>query len=303
VLGWSLLAALVAAPFAAEYRRAPMDDKARTTCPGSLADLPGGQTHYQWWGPKAGPVAVCIHGLSTPSYIFAGTARSLAALGYRVLTYDLYGRGYSDRPPGHQSIDFFTAQLRSLLERQDIDGPLTLVGFSMGGAIATAFAAEEGKRIEALVLMAPAGVAPLYNGWQSRLWTAPLIGDWAARVLGGWALRRELASDVRAATIVPNLADRQVAETRVRGYLPALLSSRRHTLATTLDDDHRTIARYGIPVLAIWGKDDRVIPVATLGRLAELNPDAFHVQIKGAGHGLPQTHPSKVADALVAFLH
>lgn len=297
-----LLAALALAatlPFAAEALRRRVRPEEG---PGQVAHLPQGDTHYRWSGPETGPVAVCVHGLSTPSYVFAATERSLAGQGYRVLTYDLYGRGHSARATGPQTETFFLRQLRALLFDQGVTQPVTLVGYSMGGIIASAYAASTPDQVRALILIAPAGFLPVYDGWRSRLWTAPVIGDWATRVLGGLALRRELVEHRSNATVIPDLEDRQAAETRTRGYLPALLSSRRHILARTADEAHRRIAAAGLPVLAIWGASDPVIPLAAMGRLAELNPEAHHAQIPGAGHVVLQTHPAQVAQAMRDFL-
>ena len=178
------IATLVALPALAETLRRP---PRRAAAPGRFAGLPHGQTHYRWSGPDDGPVAVCIHGLSTPSYVFAATERSLAGLGYRVLSYDLYGRGHSARPIGRQTSAFFIRQLRALLADEGIEGPILLVGYSMGGAIATAFAASDPKRVSHLVLIAPSGLLPVYDDWRGRFWTLPVIGDWATRVFGGMA--------------------------------------------------------------------------------------------------------------------
>ena len=301
-LGWSVLGAVAAAPFVAEALRKPMGHTAQEAAPGAIADLPSGRTHYRWTGPKRGPIAVCIHGLTSPHYIFAGTARALAALGFRVLAYDLYGRGFSSTPRGKQDMDFFLKQLRDLMDYLGIDGPVTVVGYSMGGALATAFAAEEGLRIRSLVLMAPSGLAPVYAAPKDRIWTAPVLGDWLMPVAGGWALRRELAAEVGAPTVIPDLTTRLAAETRRRGYLPSVLSSRRHVLSQLLDDDHRTIADYGAAVLGIWGEADQVIPLSSMGRLAELDPNAQHVQLAKATHNFPQTHPGRIAEILKSFL-
>ncbi|MGI9389091.1 MAG: alpha/beta fold hydrolase [Boseongicola sp.] len=296
------ITATAAAPFACEALRQPMSSTIQEGAPGEIVELSMGHTHFRWSGEESGPIAVCIHGLSTPSYIFAGTELTLAALGYRVLTYDLFGRGYSDRVSGKQTLDFFLRQLRDLLESQNIERPITVVGYSMGGAIATAFAAEEGKNIKSLILMAPSGMIPTCDMPMSRLWTVPVLGDWLTLVAGGWALRRELASQIEDPTIVPDLLDRQAAETRMRGYLPALLSSRRHTLTRTLEDDHVAIREYNTPVLSIWGTNDPVIPIRSIARMSELNPNAHHFEIKDAGHAFPQTHPAKVTEAIRAFL-
>lgn len=89
IIGW---------PVFAELRRIRMTPEVRSEAEGSFATLSQGDTHYTWIGPLRGPVAVCIHGMTTPSFVWHGLAKGLAAWGYRVLIYDLYGRGYSDRP-------------------------------------------------------------------------------------------------------------------------------------------------------------------------------------------------------------
>ena len=302
---WYLLLfplALVLAPFAAEAVRRPIHKRALKNAPGAVARLVSGNTHYKWTGPENAPIAVCIHGLSTPSYIFAATEQSLIARGYRVLTYDLYGRGYSARPGGAQNEAFFLAQLRALLADQKIDEPFVLLGFSMGGQIAAAYAARHFAQVDQLVLVAPAGLSPVSGHRYSRLWTAPWVGGWMARVCGGWALRKELIGQRDIATVIPDLELRQASETRTRGFLPALLSSRRHLLSQTAEDHHKKIYEHGTPVLAIWAAKDPVIPLSAMGLLAKLNPNAQHVQVPGAGHNVLQTHPAQVSEALRAFL-
>ena len=299
---WTALGLTAAAPVIAEGLRRPMSVAKQKHAPGTIAVLPSGRTHYRWTGPKRGPIAICIHGLSSPQYIYAGTARALAALGFRVLTYDLYGRGWSSRPPGKQDTDYFLRQLRDLMDYFGIDEPLTVVGYSMGGNLATAFVAEEGLSIKSLVLMAPGGLEPVYQSPKDRLWTLPVLGDWLMPLFGGIALRRELAREDNAPTVIPNLTERLAAETRKRGYLPSLLSSRRHVLSKTLDEDHQTITDYATPVLAIWGRDDGVISLSSMGKLAALNPKAHHVEIANGSHNFPQTHPGRVAEILKDFL-
>lgn len=121
MIGWAFLSAgtaLVAAPFIAEAFRPRLTDKRRAAATGQVADLPNGPTWFQWRGPRDGPVAVCVHGLTTPSFVWGPLADHLAGLGFCVLTYDLYGRGLSARPKGEQDSAFFNAQLAALLDHQ-----------------------------------------------------------------------------------------------------------------------------------------------------------------------------------------
>ncbi len=295
-----LLAVVFALPFVLEELRRPVS---RVYSDGASAKLPSGTTFYQWSGPEDGPIAVCVHGLTTPSFVFSGVTRALSALGFRVLTYDLYGRGLSDRVSGQQTPAFFLAQLRELIADQKITGRFTLVGYSMGASIATALAAREGGRIDRLVLLAPAGLAPVPALPYDGALTLPIFGDWLMRLAGGWFFRRALRNAGTSPTMVPNFRERQIAETRTRGYLPAVLSARRHTLSRQLRNEHETIRNKQIPVLAIWARDDEVIPLKAMGTLAEFNPNAHHVEIADATHEFLQTHPARVAEALRQFLN
>ncbi len=298
----ALAGVLVAAPFIAEAFRAPVTRRLQTRAARTMADLSRGATHYRWSGSPRDPVAVCIHGQSTPSYIFAATERSLIGLGYRVLTYDLYGRGLSDRVSGDQNAAFFLRQLRELLRDQNVTEPCVILGFSMGGQIAAAYAAQDPAKVTELILVAPAGLGQSQAASAGAIWRAPWIGGWLMRVLGGWALRRELVEHRTTPTVIPDLEDRQAAETRTRGYLPALLSSRRHLLSKRADADHLRITENHTPVLAIWGAEDPVIPLSAMGELARINPRARHAQVPGAGHNLLQTHPAQIAEILRKFL-
>ena len=101
---------------------------------------------------------------------------------------------------------------------------------------------------------------------------------------------------------MPDLAARQAAETRTRGYLRSVLSSRRHLLSERLEEEHRALQKAQVPVLAIWGAEDRVIPLTALGEMTQINRDTRQVTVEGAGHSLPHTHPREVARAITDFV-
>lgn len=301
-MGWWLVLLLaLAAPFARERLRPGLDDRARRGAPGQFAPLPEGTTHYRWLGAARGPVAVCVHGLSTPSFVWEGLAPRLGALGFRVLIYDLYGRGYSNRPAGRQNADFFVEQLEALLEDQQIEGDVSLFGYSMGGAIATAYAARH-PEVRHLILLAPAGMQ-VSLGWPARaVRDLPVLGDWAFHLAWPRILRQGIEAERELPSSVPDIHDRQLAELGRRGYLPAVISSLRGILSRPLEDEHRRVAATGLPVLALWGERDEIVPQSSLGRLAEWNRDAVQEVISGAGHGLPYTHTEAVAEEIARFV-
>lgn len=304
-MGWFLLlifVILIMAPFIAERRRQPMDDAARKGASGKFANLPGGLTHYQWHGPQNGPIAVCVHGLATPGYVWDALVTGLNHMGYRVLTYDLYGRGYSDRVAGPQDAEYFMRQLEELLEDQGVDGGIMMLGYSMGGAIATCYGAKHPEMLERLILLAPAGLQMKPGKLHLFITKTPIIGDWIMLVLGGLFLRKNLKSEAKTPLEVPDIYAMQKADTYVRGFLPAILSSQRNLLAGDLVREHKILAKASVPVAAVWGEADAAIPLTGLGKLTEINHKARQTMIPGAPHSLPYTYPKEVIKAIQEFL-
>lgn len=298
---WALLALLcllVLAPVLAEALRAPMDARARRLATGDFAELSRGLTYYQWHGPSRGPIVVCVHGLTTPSYIWAPLVRALTGLGIKVLTYDLYGRGLSDRPGGRQDRAFFVGQLEELLTKLEVAQGVTLVGYSMGGAIASAFAEDHPERVDRLVLVAPAGLGHNPSRFHSFCARVPVLGDALMRVFGHIAHARSIDHTRPIDPEMPGFAARMAGEMGYRGSLPAVLSSLRNMLAEDMAPVHRRLGETALPVLAVWGGADKVIPLAALGRLARLNRNARQVEVAEATHLLPYSHPEAIVDGL-----
>jgi len=104
-----------------------LDDAARRHAPGDFIRLPDGMVHYELAGPADKTQVVFVHGFSVPYYIWDHTFPALAEAGFRALRYDLFGRGYSDRPDLPYNLELFVRQLRDLLTALQIPGPIALV--------------------------------------------------------------------------------------------------------------------------------------------------------------------------------
>ena len=273
-----------------EARRRPIDRNARRAAPGKFAKLSGGQTHYRWSGRTRGPVIVLVHGLTTPSVVWDQIIPALNDLGFRVLSYDLYGRGFSDLPRGEQSLAYFTRQLDELLADQGIDEDITLIGYSMGGSIVTAFAAAQPHRVARVLLVASAGIELKESRLEQFCRKVPVLGDWSHRLIVAGQMRRGVAAKSG------EVAQAQKAHLARRGYLDAVLSSRRHALAQTLETEHRALSRDDVPVFAFWAREDTTIPISAMGTLAQWNRMARQEDIAGAGHAMPYSY----AEALVS---
>jgi len=280
VLVLILLAAIIAAPYLWEARRVKPSSR---NAPGKIARLSQGHTHYRWYGGARGPVAVCVHGLATPSEAWDEFATRIAGLGHRVLVYDLYGRGFSSNAPGRQDAAFFTRQLEDLLADQGLTEDITLIGYSMGGAIATAFAAENPHMLRRLALIAPAGIVLRDDAFHRRVRNTPVLGDWLHLALEPFRMRRDFAEDHAAPDVVRAARQRQMNRA---GFFPALLSSRRGILDAPQNEEHRRVSANDVPLWAFWGEADQVIPVRAMGTLAQWNRLALQESIKDAGHEL-----------------
>ena len=287
-----LLAILAAVPFVLESRRKVTGEDDRRAAPGQFAALSQGVTYYQWLGPARGPVAVAVHGLTTPSPVWAEVAGGLGKIGYRVLVYDLYGRGLSDAPKGPQDRAFFLRQQTDLLAIEGLGQDLTLLGYSMGGAIATAFAGDHPERVKRLILLAPVGMGQPEDGLIGFIRQTPLIGDWLFLALSGWRMRRSISAELTV------MAPVQIAELNRKGYLPAILASVRGMLQARQEAEHRAIGRADVPVVALWGQADKIVTLTALGTLSQWNRNARQEVIAGAGHGMPFTHGPAVIEVL-----
>jgi len=293
---------VAALPWVIEALRKPMDANARARAQGKFATLSQGTTYYEWLGPTRGPVAVCVHGLTTPSFVWHGLAAGLARVGFRVLIYDLYGRGFSDRVPGLQDQAFFRQQLADLLEDQQIKSDITLFGYSMGGAIATDFTAVNPGMIRHLVLLAPAGMSGSADRLTRFIIRTPVIGDWLMLALFAHRHRKGAEAERSLPSTVEDIVDLQLNELRFRGFIPAVLASLRGILSKPLQDEHNTVHSAAVPVLAIWGREDAVIPLTAMGTLTQWNRDARHDVINGAGHEVLYTHTDTVLDSVLDAL-
>jgi pimeloyl-ACP methyl ester carboxylesterase len=226
-----------------------------------------------------------------------GLSEGLGKMGYRVLTYDLYGRGLSDAPQGRQNRDFFVKQLAELLEHQGISEEITFVGYSMGGQIVTAYAAENPHLINRVILVASGGVVMKESDFSQFCRRVPVIGDW----WHGMFVRRRILSAIpfdSPSPYVKRVLAVQRAELSRRGFLPAILSSRRGLLCDVMEADHRKLNHEDVPVVAIWAENDQVIPISAPGVLAQWNRAARQEVVEGADHALPYTHCEELLAAL-----
>lgn len=292
---------------AAEKKRKIMVGAARANATGQLLQLSRGKTHYKLDGNPNDPLLICIHGWSTASYVWEPLRPYLLEKGYRVLTYDLYGRGFSDRPLVKNSAQLFTDQLEELLVALGLSGSrLNVIGYSMGGAIAARFVSQRLDLVDRLLLLAPAGMVVRFPIMRFVARHTPKVSDPLILSLLPRSLRKQFLSEadgLRGNDAVNRVVERQLRELDYRGYLPSLLSSLKGVLADDMAKEHRAIAGSNVAVRAIFADQDKTIPYPISKWLFDhWNQNGVSRTIKQAGHGVTYTHVHLIKQGTAGFL-
>jgi pimeloyl-ACP methyl ester carboxylesterase len=277
----------------------PSLSDARVDARAEVVSLTDGVSAYHVVGDR-GPWVVLVHGLLTPSYAWESLAETIAGQGFRVLRYDHFGRGLSDRPAITYDLDLYARQLRELVDTLGIE-TMHLIGWSMGGVIITRLTAECPDRVASLTLIAPG----LYLG-------SPIlrIGKLALRLPGA---QRIVAS--RVPDIINRLDQQHLSRPdrfpdyneRAREQLsyPGMAESFASTVANFVSDagdQWAVVGQHPRPVLLVWGTDDSVTPYANSRRVLRLYPRAELVSVDGAKHAPHLDHAEEVHPAILRHL-
>ena len=278
-----------------------LDDAARAAAGGSFIRLASGRTHYELAGPEDKFPVVLIHGFSVPYFIWDSTFSALVAAGHRVLRYDLMGRGYSDRPRVRYDLELFVAQLAELLHGLHI-ADVDLVGLSMGGVVATTFTARHPDRVRRLVLIDPIGTEPMPLNLLYRAALIPGVSEIALGLFGSEGMIQSLASDFFDPSEIERFRHQYRAQMQYRGFKRAILSTLRSGTVNGSPESYDALGRLATPVLLIWGRDDRTLPLSQSASILKCVPRAeFHI-IDGAGHIPNVERPDVVHPLLLDFL-
>jgi pimeloyl-ACP methyl ester carboxylesterase len=276
-----------------------LGDDARRGATGRFVQLSKGVVHYELEGPISARTVVLVHGYSVPSFIWDPTYEALTAAGHRVLRYDLYGRGLSDRPRARYDADLYDAQLVELLDALGIRDPIDVAGVSMGGAVAVAFAVRHPDRVKTVALFDPSYSTGRTIPWFIR---APVIGEWVMEVLIAPHLAEGQLDDFHDRDGHEDYVARYRIQMRFEGFRRALLSTLRDYAPRDNSGEYRSLGASGSPVLLVWGRGDRSVPFARSDDVRRAIPQAEFHPIDAAGHIPHYERASVVSPILVDFL-
>jgi len=267
-------------------------DWADASKPGRVADIDGYGVHYVEQG--AGPAIVLIHGFGGHTYHFR-KIMPLLAHRHRVVALDLKGYGYSARDAGAGlSFTDQAVMVRGLMRHLGIDRAV-IAGHSMGGAVARRFAATYPEATGALVLIASVTGE---EHMPRRMPAAPLFKRMVPIGAGLVAGRILKASYYDPSVLTPEARAEYLRPIRIKGSMDGLLRSMSDRAKDHPIDD----ARITMPVLLLYGADDRVVPLSAAQRIRERLPHARLVVVQRAGHLLYDERPGECAGFIEEFL-
>ena len=273
----------------------------RSQAPGQFVSLVDGMVHYEMVGPADAQTVVLVHGFSVPYYIWDPTFAALTEAGFRVLRYDLYGRGYSDRPDVVYGQDLYDRQLVNLLQALHIEKPVDLVGLSMGGPIATTFTDRHPSQVRRLMLIDPAGFTS-QKAWSARLIQMPVLGEWLLNWFGDKILVSKLDQDFYQPAQLAQFTKKYRTQMQYKGFKRALLSTLRSGILGDLGQTFFRVGQQKRPVLLIWGEHDHTVPFALNEKVRAAIPHAEFHAIAQAAHIPHYERPEIVNPILLRFL-
>ena len=265
---------------------------------GRYAQLRNGhRIHYHDDGD--GEVVVFLHGSGNGACgysNFKGNWPALVEAGYRCIVPDLIGYGYSDKPTEAQyTLDFFVECVQQTLAALGITR-CTLVGNSLGGAIALGLALAQPQLVQRLVLMAPGGLNDLPD-YLAMPGMAAMFKLFGSPELPSEAMMKEFFAKafVVDASVV---TDELVRERR------ELMKLQNPQVIKTMKVPNLTerLPEIACPALTLWGLNENMMPDSGILRLAKGLRNGRMVLVPNCGHWVMIEHRELFNRTVLDFL-
>lgn len=253
---------------------------------GRYAKLANGhRIHYLDEG--TGEAVVFLHGSGSGACgysNFKGNYPELVQAGYRAILPDLIGFGYSDKPTDIEyPLSLFVECVKQTLDEIGVQR-CTLVGNSLGGAIALQFALDHPQMVDRLVLMAPGGLED-----QPDYFKMPGMAYVREVFMSPEPVTPARLKDlfVRAFVHDPACIDDALVEERWQ-----LMQGQNAQVMRTMKVPNLTarLGKIACPALGLWGTDERVMPESGILKLAHGVPNLRMVLVPKCGHWVMMEH-------------
>jgi len=243
-----------------------------------------------------GPVVLFLHGFMGEGSCWRLLTQLLHPH-YRCISLDMLGFGESSKPKIRYDIAKQVAFVRRFVETLNLDS-VAIVGHSLGGWVASAYALAYESSVTALILAAPAGIRDdsfcgRYDALRPLLWQTPLVDGmlWLAKPLASAVGQREGLERLSWFRRELN------AQPAARSFLVDRLRPE-----DAIDTVEKEIHRLRVPTLVMTGDRDETIPLWHSQTYASEISGAEIVVIPGADHALPQGYALEMAELILPFL-
>lgn len=265
--------------------------------------LPGLTVHLRDEGRRDGLPLVLLHGSNASLHTWEPWVARLGAH-YRIISFDFPAHGLTGpAPDGQYTQDAYAKVVDAVAANRGL-GRFFLAGNSMGGGVAARYAADSPDRIAGLILVDASGAEyPKGEGetpFLLRVVRLPVIRDIAAAITPRSLIAASLDGAVSVkAVMTPAVVDRYWELLRYPGNRVATIERFAQGYASVPIAD---LARITAPVLILWGRDDRFIPVASADYFARALPHSRTIIYDGIGHLPMEEAPDSSASDVAAFL-
>ena len=275
-----------------------LNEAARARLGGSYIKLSDGMTHYKLQGPPDAKVVVLVHGATIPIWTWDQQVRALTQAGFRVLSYDNFGRGYSDRPAVTYDQKLHLRQLKELEDKLGLTKPFDLIGISLGGGTAVNFTARYPDRVDKLVL-----ISPLINDYKvPSYFGIPVFGEFLARIAGIRVITNRFASLIGNHPESEKYTRLFVEQTTYKGFQQSILSMLRNDAVGDYRVAYQIVGRQKRDVLLIWGTEDAGFTKPMISDIQSAISRLSFKPVEGVGHGIVFQKPETVNKFIINFL-
>jgi pimeloyl-ACP methyl ester carboxylesterase len=266
---------------------------------GDVITIDGHATHYIHKG--AGAPVILLHGFFYDSYMWA---RNIDALAHRFKVYilDLWGFGYSTRAPLDYGYPLYADQLLKFMDALNIP-KASLIGQSMGGGTSVFFAVRHRERIHKMILVDSTGM-PNPLPLMGRIANLPRVGEFMYGLNSNFFRRLALNTNWihHRQHITESYFEHVTRFHKVAGSTEVMLTILRKQFFDTLEDDIHRLGEMDVPVLIVWGRYDKTIPLER-GHAMHHILSGSHLEIfEQAGHCPHDEQAAKFNQLAVDFL-
>lgn len=295
-----LAAAVVLLPMLSPQEKYSWEYAKGHLAPGKFVQTGVNATHYIVKGE--GPPVILIHGFLYSTFMWKDVT-DLLSKKFTVYAVDLLGWGYSQRlAAGDYTYRLYSDQIHQFMDALGIR-KASLVGQSMGGGTAILFGTLHPDRVEKLILVDAAGL-PNPLALTGRIFALPFLGEFLLSL----PRRAVLASNIKQLWFYdPSKVTREyIAEVErplmIEGSGRTILDILRHLDFGSLSAEIRTLGGTVKPILILWGREDRAIPLPIGEEMHKIFTGSELKIIEKAGHTPHEEHPEEAARLMTEFL-